>query len=271
VKTVLVNFADRAFQRSQALNSASGLEVGGFDRVFSYSPRDIDRVFRRRNAAVLKRRRGAGNWLWKPYFIRRTLDAVGSNDVVFYCDSGAVFIDSARPLIDLAVGRAGGVLLFELQNVERAWTKRDAFVILGCDEPWYHESPQRMATFSVWRKDREATTLVEEWLEGCQDERVLTDSPNMCGRPNLEGFVEHRFDQSVLSLLSKRAGVPAYRDPSQWGNALRLEYPESRYGQVIDLTRHRTPTLLDRAAMLRKATASFARTWRHSGDRRRGS
>jgi hypothetical protein len=43
--------------------------------------------------------------------------------------------------------------------------------------------------------------FVEMWLDACTDARVLTDAPNTCGQPNLPGFVEHRHDQSVLSVL----------------------------------------------------------------------
>ncbi len=41
-------------------------------------------------------------------------------------------------------------------------------------------------------------------------------------------------------LLTKRYGLAAYRDPSQWGNDLREEYPASCYGQLIELTRRTT-------------------------------
>ena len=60
---VLVNFATARFFEAQQLNAATGLNVGGFDRVISYSPHDIDRDFRIRNRAVLRSWTGAGYWL----------------------------------------------------------------------------------------------------------------------------------------------------------------------------------------------------------------
>lgn len=51
---VLINDANERFRRSQALNSSTGLEVAGFDKVVSFSPRDIDRGFYEANQAILR-------------------------------------------------------------------------------------------------------------------------------------------------------------------------------------------------------------------------
>lgn len=56
--------------------------------------------------------------------------------------------------------------------------------------------------------------FVEEWLRYCRDERILTDIPNESGYPNLTGFVDHRHDQSVLSLLAEKYHINLYRKPS---------------------------------------------------------
>ncbi len=37
----LVNYANHVFRKSQKLNSMTGIKVGQFDQVFSYSPSDI--------------------------------------------------------------------------------------------------------------------------------------------------------------------------------------------------------------------------------------
>jgi hypothetical protein len=68
---------------------------------------------------------------------------------------------------------------------------------------------------------------------------LITEMKGTVG-PDYSDFVAHRHDQSIFSLLTKRYGLVAYRDPSQYGNDLREEYPASTYGQLIDLTRSRT-------------------------------
>jgi hypothetical protein len=45
--------------------------------------------------------------------------------------------------------------------------------------------------------------------------------------------MEHRHDQSVFSVLSKKHGLPVFRDPSQFGNGVLDDFPNSTYPQLI--------------------------------------
>jgi hypothetical protein len=56
--------------------------------------------------------------------------------------------------------------------------------------------------------------FLEATREAIRDPAVLTDAPNVCGLPNLEGFVEHRHDQSVLTIMAQRWGIRTFRAPS---------------------------------------------------------
>ncbi len=239
MKKVLVNFANDHFLQSQELNSRSGLGIAGFDEVRSYHLCDIDADFRRRSQHILDCPRGAGYWLWKPYFIQQTLAELSPGDVLFYWDSGAEFIAPIEPLIRLCADFAQDVVHFELCGLEKHWTKRNAFLLLDCDTPEYAETKQRLASFILIRKSHFSDEFVGQHLAYCQDERMITDLENQLGYPDYEGFVEHRHDQSVLSLLSKKHRLKAFRDPSQWGNTCRQHYPESSYPQLINLTRRR--------------------------------
>jgi hypothetical protein len=237
---VLINYANDIFLRSQKLNSKTGLEVAGFDQVVSFSPRDIDLSFHSANQEVLIQKRGNGYWLWKPYFIKRMLDEVKTGDYIFYSDSGAYFLQSINPLIEASAESRQDLICFELHgHVESDWTKRDAFVLMGCDSPTYASTMQRQAGFSLWRKSKFTLDFIEEYLIFAQDPRILTDIDNQCGLDNYPGFRDHRHDQSILSLLSKKHGLIAYRDPSQWGDSVIAAYPNSSYGRLIEHTRDR--------------------------------
>jgi hypothetical protein len=237
---LLINYANDAFRRSQRLNSRTGLKVGSFDKVMSYSPEDIDPDFFERNKKTLSQTKGNGYWLWKPYFIRRSLDLLSFGDFLFYCDSGAYFIRPITPLIDISCESGQDVIVFELDHLERDWTKRDAFILMDCDSPRYSDTKQRLAGFSLWRKSSFTMDFATEYLSIAQDERVLTDIDNQCGYSNYPEFKEHRYDQSIFSLLTKKFDLDAYRDPSQWGNGQKQYYESSRYEQLIELTRERT-------------------------------
>jgi hypothetical protein len=243
---LLINYASKNFRKQQRFNSASGLKEGLFDKVISYSPRDIEQEFLKKNKKILNQERGSGYWLWKPYFIKKILDSLSYGDFLFYCDSGSYFIRPINPLIDIMIKDGLELMVFGLTDKEKIWTKRDAFVLMNCDSTKYSETNQRLSGFSLSKKSSFAINFINEFLYFAQDERIITDIENQCGYPNYPGFTEHRHDQSIFSLLTKKYDLPAYRDPSQWGNGVKQYYANSNYDQIIEHTRERRFSLLSR-------------------------
>ena len=236
-RCVLINYADLKFEAEQKRNSASGKRIGGFKEVFSYGPKDIDADFYSKNKNILSQERGGGYWLWKPYFIHKQLKQLSLGDYLFYSDSGSYFIRSIEPLIKSLESSGQDIMPFDTVFKERAWTKRDVFLTLDCDKPEFAESNQRGATFVLFKKSQFSIDFVDEWLALAQDERLITDIENALGEPNYDGFEEHRHDQSIYSLLSKKKKLQVFRNPGQRGNSLFAEYSNSNYKQTIQHTR----------------------------------
>jgi hypothetical protein len=254
---VLLNYANEPFRESQRKNSATGLAVGGFDRVISVGPQDIDADFRSRHRSVLNQPRGNGYWLWKPYFIARTLRELAVGDFLFYCDAGAHFVAPIDPLVEVCLRDGQDLISFENQLVEKHWTTRDAFVALDCDRPEFTDSSQRLASFMLWRKSAWSLQFAAEWLAAAENPRLLTGRQGELGLPNYDGFTDHRHDQSLYSLLTKRHGLVAYRSPSQLALQSRARYPNSPYGQILEHTREiRLPL---RLKLLRELKAGYKR------------
>lgn len=141
--------------------------------------------------------------------------------------------------MELATARNEDILTFADGHPERKYTKRDVLLALGADHPAITDSPQRLGGFSLWKNTPVARAFAAEWLRLARDKQLLTDADNVRGLPNYPEFLAHRHDQSIFSVLAKKHGLPAYRDPSQWGNDRTVNYPNSPYPQLIELTRQR--------------------------------
>lgn len=243
---LLMNYANETFRESQILNSKTGKDIGLFDEVISYSPEDIEPEFYRRNKKILSCEKGNGYWLWKPYFIKKSLEMLNWEDFLFYCDSGSYFINPIKPLIEISLSKRQDIIAFELPCKEKIWTKTDAFILMNCDNPKYSESNQRLASFILLKKSNFTMDFINEFLHYAQDVRLISDLKNQCGYSNFPDFREHRHDQSIFSLLSKKYNPDAYRDPSQWGNSLKNLYPNSNYEQIIEHTRKGNLHMIDR-------------------------
>ena len=237
MKKYHISYAAGRYLKAQEYCSNSAKHFG-FDEVYSFGPKDIDRDFVQNNIKILQQQRGAGYWLWKPYFVCKTLEKMQDGDLLVYSDSGSYYQSSPQPLIDLILKEEKGVLSFELKGLlEKEYTKRDAFVLMGLDDAKYSESSQREATF-VWMIKNDFTmALAKEYLEYAQDERIITDLPSE--NPNHPEFKDHRHDQSIWSLLCKKYEIPAHRLISQHGEHLVPEFPQDTYGQIA--MHHRNP------------------------------
>lgn len=201
----LVNFADKTFRNKQKWNTFSAKIFGKFDRVLEYNFSDIDPETLSANKKSLKyTRKGAGNYFWKSYIVEKALNKINEGDYLMYTDSGTFFLKSVLPIVKYMETKNKDILCFRLPLIEKQWTKRDAFLLMGCDSEKYTDSPQTLATFFLLKKTKKSIDFISEYKKYSFDSRILSDDPNVLGKENYQGFIEHRHDQSVLSLLSKK-------------------------------------------------------------------
>jgi hypothetical protein len=201
----LINFSDKKFKKKQKLNSLSGKLFGRIDKIIEYNFDDIDKDFLNRNKETINNSlRGLGSFFWKPYFVEKTLNELNEGDFLIYADSGSIFLKDIKPLLAYMDELKKDILCFQLPLIEKQWTKRDTFVLMNCDSEEYSKSSQILATFFILRKSEDGLFFIREWKDYCCDSRVLSDKPNTMGIENYDGFIEHRHDQSVLSLLCKK-------------------------------------------------------------------
>ena len=235
---IAINYADKNFAKAQQLNLKTALAWGA-DRTIAYTPADIDASFRRKNQAILAAPKGNGYYLWKPYFLNKAYRELGAGDYLIYTDAGSVYVNRIEYLIDCMEREGQELMVFSLQKemLERKYTKRDAFVLMGCDNPRFTDTPQSIGGYVILKKSDFVEKFIAEDLSYAQDARMITEQNNTLGFDNYPEFIAHRHDQSVWSLMVKKYDLKRFRDPSQYGLVNHYE-PEverrSTYPQIID-------------------------------------
>jgi uncharacterized protein YndB with AHSA1/START domain len=239
MKNWIVSYANGQYLLSRKVLMESARRYG-IDEFRPWNRAEVERTpFYKMHKSTLDLQRGSGYWLWKPFIIHEVLKEMNAGDLVVYSDAGIEIIDDISPLLQICQQRE--LLLFAGHyddvgspgpNICSKWTKRDCFVYMGCDEPYYYESRMLDASFLVLMKTERSVAFVREWLLYCSQGSLLTDHPNVCDFPNLPNFIEHRHDQSILSLLAARDNIELFRHPSQYGNHLKDE-PYRQSGEWI--------------------------------------
>lgn len=214
--TMIVTYGDERWKNMRELFVKMASKYGGADVVKAYTWSDIDEEFKIKNAHILQNPRGGGYWLWKPYIVNDALSKLEEGDYLLYVDAGRPIINKVRYLIEALEQSGQDVMTFctrSVASLEKFWSKRDAFILLDCEEKEYWDTRQRGGGLLVLRKTIESVKLVKDWLYFAQDERITTDKENQLGKSNYEGFRENRHDQVSLSLLSKKAGLAPFLMP----------------------------------------------------------
>jgi len=221
MKTALTNLSNNLFIDSRIRLNHSALKFG-IDLIYSYDLNDIkDTEFYLNNRYILDSPKGIGFWFWKTHIILETLSKVEEGDIVIYMDPGLEIIAPVQPILNL-VNQSFVVLFGSGNDINAHWTKRDCFDFMNCDSELYWYSAHCDASSMIFRKCNESIEFVKEWQRFGRNKYIITDLPNTCGKENLPGFIAHRYDQSILSLLAVKYRLNLYRQPSQFGNHYKI-------------------------------------------------
>ena len=173
-------------------------------------------------------RRGYGFWTWKPYVIRRHLASLPEGDVLLYLDAGFSLNPEGRERLKGYVQRAldhpSGWFVFETGHSIGPYTKRSLLQAHGGDDAATRALPMLQAgcQFILARQDN--IDLAKRWYDSMTVRELIDDSPSP---DEVAGFIAHRHDQSVFSILAHRRGIAHVPDETYWPERWneRLEYP----------------------------------------------
>jgi len=178
---------------------------GGGDEIF-------DRFMALHGNFVSSHKRGYGYWVWKPFVVREFARSLPLGAIIFYCDVGCEFSPfgvelfrefqlnaESQPIVAFQAGRS----LLEYQ-----WSKAELLDFFRA--PTVHlVSPQIAATFFFLKVNEFTLEFLEQWYEiAISNDYKFIDDTLAYSR---EGFIAHRHDQSIFSLLLKRLEIIPYR------------------------------------------------------------
>lgn len=171
--------------------------------------------------------RGFGYWAWKAQAVRQVMEQMEEGDCLLYADAGCHLNPRGRPRLDqyfdmLTPDRPMVVFQHDpndsvfgnvnphLQSWPNSnWTKGDLIDYFGVrDRQDILEKETYYATTFLMQKGPQSQKFIQDWQAPVlADWGLIDDSPSKS--PNMPGFVEHRHDQSIFSLLCNLTAVNA--------------------------------------------------------------
>ena len=180
-----------------------------FDELILYTDEDLknDKKFWKKHSEfILNSKRGYGYWIWKSFIIRKTMKNMNNGDILMYLDSGCEIAEPKQLLIpnffefvkeDKIIGSPA--------RIEKLWVKKDLITYLNVTDDEYLNTYQRQAGAVMYFICNETRNLVNLWYRICGNYHMIDDSKSI--EPNFSYFKEHRHDQSIFSLLTKKYNI----------------------------------------------------------------
>ncbi len=179
-------------------------------------------------------RRGDGWFAFKPLIILHMMNHIyrarGAGDVILYTDADTFPVADLTPIYKQAV--FDNAMLFQAGDYQnRQWCKRDCSIVMGQDDDKYLDAPAGNAAMCAFKVGSwEANMFLNEWLTYAVNRKANTLDESTIA-PEKPGFIEHRAEQAIMTLLAHKYGFKLWRDPSQHGEG--IDRDRDVYGQLF--------------------------------------
>jgi hypothetical protein len=206
----LVTFASSLFfDKAQTLEQIA-LRAGWKCRIYTES--DLAHIspgfF---NRWEVSQTRGFGYWSWKPVIIEDALLSIGANDVLMYIDAGDLFLPN---IVDIYAHELASspYLFFQGAGKLSEYCKKEALDFHKELKRRDFNSPMIEAGVLFWRNSEKSRLLLSKWRLLSENNKLIDDTKIVSQLPE---FIDHRHDQSLLSILCALNRIPLIRSEAR--------------------------------------------------------
>lgn len=220
MKIYFITYGSGKFEYSSKRVAKEAESLGFFSKVFAFSEKDLPLTIR--SSPLFYNNKGGGFWLWKPYVIDKVLSEIDEGDIVVYSDAGSELLNSYKWNQYFNLMKNYNSIFFQYrENVDYGWNKFNSEYndspklkfwtkattvdyfrnLFSSDKDWLEKS-KICAGLIFIKKDKNSQDLIKEWMNNMLFfPHIVCDLFENEKKNQIQGFSEHRHDQSILSIL----------------------------------------------------------------------
>lgn len=221
----LITYGDDKFYYSRKLIYLEALKVKSINAIKVYKKEDLPSQFL--SNELMKYKRGGGYWLWKPYLIYEELIKMNNNDILIYVDAGCALLNTNEWNKFYNILENKSILLFKFSDMKdyqwninnfkysdyqkiKYWTKKKTLNYFDskyhkCHEnkEWVGDKSLLMAGLIICKKNDDSINFFKNMYDEMSlNPEVVLDPEGDELKDQFNFFVEHRHDQSILSIMA---------------------------------------------------------------------
>ena len=213
MKKYFISFGNGKFKNQLDRICSEAKETGWFDDVIASTPSKIKDFIDKHKDFINNNPRGFGYWIWKPYILLNQLMYMDNGDYLFYTDAGSRILPHRKdklneylhklhkqPILINGEGNAegdGGGGYTQQKFVKLSLLKE---FNLENNKKFLNSSHSESGMIAI-RKCKESIDIIKLWLELITKNNYLFTNDDLGNDKQLDGFIEHRHDQSILNIL----------------------------------------------------------------------
>jgi len=215
-------------------NQASNLNL--FNNIVGYTDKDLlnDDIFNDKHYNFIQNnKRGYGYWIWKPYLIKKTMEKMNDNDILLYLDCGCEIDIRKKDEIIKYIEYVKNYHIIGTETfgcLEKQWCKMDLILKLDMLDDHVLNSIQRQAGLLLILVCTKTREFINEWYNLCCEYHNIDDTPSI--NKNLDDFIEHRHDQSIFSLLTKKYNFIIFKKRLSLRNCINVSRNFSKISNI---------------------------------------
>ena len=207
-KSLLTFGCDKLFknQKTRLVREAKKLDF--FDEYHVETPETVNDLLKDHMDFVKNNPRGYGYWIWKPMIIEKYLNNMKEGDVLFYLDAGSSIIENNEDRMEFYVDilQTHDVIVFdENQMFMNKFIKMTVIKEFGLENSDIINSSIIEGGCVIVKKSDYSLKFIKEWKEYLIKDNYKLVNDNLYGEKQLDTFSEHRHDQAVLGILSRKS------------------------------------------------------------------
>ena len=235
MQRILVTYADSNFEKAAERLIEEAKRTDFFQQYYSYKKSDLAESVLQ--SSLLRCEKGGGYWSWKPSLILKTFEQLSLGDIVVYVDAGCQLYKQNEWNKFFKILQTYDSIFFNLYSPLKKWIKIETLDYFRheklFDEKWKDEFMFAGGVFIIKKTDLNIR-LMQKWhsIMFTHPELVIDINPEERDKEST-CFIEHRHDQSILTLLLYNY-MDDFKIKALWQN---FENP-SPFGQAIFAARN---------------------------------
>jgi hypothetical protein len=214
----LISYADSKHLQTAQRFTQEADTLDCFRNIHIYHPDDLPTDISEQFSETLQQERGAGLWIWKPIIINQALSEMDWDDYLVYADIGCTFqatglnrFQQYLSMLDGDPKRFGCLGFQQGKQSEFEWTNPAVLNHFGIDpNSTDARSGQLSSAIILFKKTSHCVNLVKQWCD------TLRENPDLfLGKTDPPPPKEHKYDQSIFSVIRKKNGSIHLPDETQ--------------------------------------------------------